>query len=182
MPTREPLDVEDVEKIEKIEKIEKVEDGEDDEDSDDENFLSPDDEDSDDKDFLSSDEEAKRYCQAVRKAWVKRSMKRRKRVSARKKLTYENLERVSLRYREEHGLESDQLEDTLVAMCADGWVLSKPLQRAGLRPTDYAQFTAVCNGGTIYTPEFFRAARAPDIVQARGRPRMRAWDRALLAV
>jgi hypothetical protein len=76
-------------------------------------------------------------------------------------LTSRNLERASLRYRSEHGIESDRLEDTLAAMCTDSaepWRLNKELQRE-IPQTFFEQFTAVCHGRTIYTAEFFAGLR-----------------------
>jgi len=76
-------------------------------------------------------------------------------------LTSRNLERASLRYRSEHGIESDRLEDTLAAMHTDSaepWRLDKELQRE-IPQTFFDQFTAVCHGRTIYTAEFFAGLR-----------------------
>jgi len=74
-------------------------------------------------------------------------------------LTSRNLERASLRYRSEHGIESDRLEDTLAAMCSAGrWRLTEELQRE-IPQTFFDQFTAVCHGRTIYTAKFFAGLR-----------------------
>jgi hypothetical protein len=67
----------------------------------------------------------------------------------------------ALQYRKEHGIASDQLEDTLAAMHADGWRLSAELQRSGIPQMLYEQFTAAAHGKTIYTAELFRSMRVP---------------------
>jgi hypothetical protein len=73
--------------------------------------------------------------------------------------TYRNLEKATLHYREQHGIASDQLDDTLVTMLADSCRLSTQLEQRCIPKTFYDQFTAVCNGGTIYTAEFIRSLR-----------------------
>ena len=74
-------------------------------------------------------------------------------------LTERNLEHASLRFRAEHGIASDLLEDTLAAMQGAGWRLSPQLRDRGIHNTFYAQFTAACNGRTIYTAEYFAGLR-----------------------
>jgi hypothetical protein len=71
------------------------------------------------------------------------------------------IEEQTLQYRKEHGIASDQLEDTLAAMHADGWRLSAELQRSGIPQMLYEQFTAAAHGKTIYTAELFRSMRVP---------------------
>jgi hypothetical protein len=76
-------------------------------------------------------------------------------------LIWRYIEEQTLQYRKEHGIASDQLEDTLAAMHADGWRLSAELQRTGIPQMLYEQFTAAVHGKTIYTAELFRSMRVP---------------------
>jgi hypothetical protein len=76
-------------------------------------------------------------------------------------LAWRYIEEQTLQYRKEHGIASDQLEDTLAAMHADGWRLSAELQRTGIPQMLYEQFTAAVHGKTIYTAELFRSMRVP---------------------
>jgi hypothetical protein len=76
-------------------------------------------------------------------------------------LIWRYIEEQTLQYRKEHGIASDQLEDTLAAMHADGWRLSAELQRSGIPQMLYEQFTAAVHGKTIYTAELFRSMRVP---------------------
>jgi hypothetical protein len=76
-------------------------------------------------------------------------------------LIWRYIEEQTLQYRKEHGIASDQLEDTLAAMHADGWRLSAELQRSGIPQMLYEQFTAAAHGKTIYTAELFRSMRVP---------------------
>jgi hypothetical protein len=74
-------------------------------------------------------------------------------------VTTTHLFKQTLQYRKEHGIASDQLEDTLAAMHANGWRLSAELQRNGIPQMLYEQFTAAAHGKTIYTAELFRSMR-----------------------
>jgi hypothetical protein len=76
-------------------------------------------------------------------------------------LIWRYIEEQTLQYRKEHGIASDQLEDTLAAMHANGWRLSAELQRTGIPQMLYEQFTAAVHGKTIYTAELFRSMRVP---------------------
>jgi PHD/YefM family antitoxin component YafN of YafNO toxin-antitoxin module len=71
-------------------------------------------------------------------------------------LTYNNMEKVTLRYHKTFGIMSDQLQDTLAQMHADGWRFDEEVLRCGIPQAYYHQFTAKVHGKTIYTAEYIR--------------------------
>lgn len=77
-------------------------------------------------------------------------------------ITYQNLERVAIRYHKENGIASDQLEQTLAAMHKDGWRLSVDILRRGLPQSYYDQFTATLHNKTIFTANRFLRMRIPE--------------------
>ena len=81
-------------------------------------------------------------------------------------ITYQNIEKVSLRYRKENGIKSIQLEDTLAAMCKDGWRVCLQMIKQGIPIPFYDQFTAACKGETIFTSNRFAMMRRPVDYQA----------------
>jgi hypothetical protein len=90
-------------------------------------------------------------------------------------LNYRNLEELALRFHKDHAVASDQLKDTLAAMYKAGWRFCNAVEERGLPGRYYEEFTAAVRGGTIYTPEYFEQMRVDQLVEARGRPRKRAW-------
>ena len=58
-------------------------------------------------------------------------------------LTPRNLEQASLRFRAEHDIASDRLEDTLAAMHVAGWRLSMQM-RDGIHTRFFENFTDAC--------------------------------------
>ena len=74
-------------------------------------------------------------------------------------LSYQNMEKLTLWYRKAHGVESDQLADTLAAMHAGGWRCEQEVLAGGIPQAYYDQFTAMVHGRSIYTAEFFRSMR-----------------------
>jgi hypothetical protein len=74
-------------------------------------------------------------------------------------LAWRYIEEQTLQYSKEHGITSDQLEDTLAAMHANGWRLSAELHRNGIPQMLYEQFTAAVHGKTIYIAELFQSMR-----------------------
>lgn len=77
-----------------------------------------------------------------------------------RELTFRNLEKATLRYRQSHGIRSAQLEDTLAAMHADGWRLNIAVIRSGIPATFYDQFTAATQGHSVFTANRFALMRS----------------------
>lgn len=67
-------------------------------------------------------------------------------------ISYRNMIKTSLRYRETNSIESTQLEDTLSHMCHNGWEFQVTVLRQGIPTTFFEQFTAMCTGGNIMVP------------------------------
>lgn len=76
-----------------------------------------------------------------------------------KQITYQNLEKVSLRYRRDNCIKSKQLEDTLEAMHRDGWRLQISVLRGGIPDSFFEQFTKACDEDTIFTHGRFNRMR-----------------------
>jgi hypothetical protein len=74
-------------------------------------------------------------------------------------ITYQNMERVTQRFRAEHGIKSDQLEVTLEAMHKAGWRLQVSVLRSGIPSQFYDEFTAKCKGQTSFTEGRFARMR-----------------------
>ena len=74
-------------------------------------------------------------------------------------LSYQNMEKLTLWYHKAHGIQSDQLADTLAAMHAAGWRCDQEVLAGGIPQAYYDQFTAMVHGNSIYTAEFFRSMR-----------------------
>lgn len=77
-------------------------------------------------------------------------------------ITYQNLEKVTLRYHKEHGIASDQLEQTLASMHKDGWRCSVDMLRRGIPQAYYDQFTAAVHNKSIFTANRFLRMRIPE--------------------
>ena len=74
-------------------------------------------------------------------------------------LSYQNMEKLTLWYHKAHGIQSDQLADTLAEMHAGGWRCYQEVLEKGIPQAYYEQFTAMVRGSSIYTAEFFRSMR-----------------------
>lgn len=74
-------------------------------------------------------------------------------------ITYQNIERVCLRYRRDNGIKSKELEDTLEAMHKDAWRLQISVLRGGIPEAIYEQFTKACDEKSIYTAGRFARMR-----------------------
>lgn len=61
-------------------------------------------------------------------------------------LTYRNIEKATLRYRQRRGIKSDQLEDTLEAMFKDNWRFDRSLLDRGIPAAIFTEFTKQCHG------------------------------------
>lgn len=72
-----------------------------------------------------------------------------------KQITYMNMERVTMRYRKEHGITSVLLEDTLEAMHKDGWRLQITVMRGGIPQQFFDEFTAQCKNKTTFKASRF---------------------------
>ena len=81
-------------------------------------------------------------------------------------ITYQNIEKVTLRYRKENGIKSIHLEDTLAAMHKDGWRCCLQMIKQGIPIPFYDQFEASCKGSTIFTSNRFAMMRRPVDYQA----------------
>jgi len=81
-------------------------------------------------------------------------------------ITYQNIEKVTLRYRKENGIQSTELEDTLAAMHKDGWRVCLQMIKQGIPIPYYDQFTAACKGKSIFTSNRFAMMRRPVDYQA----------------
>ena len=76
-----------------------------------------------------------------------------------RELTFRNLEKATLRYREAEGLQSKDLEVILEHMHAKGWRISMSMVRSGIPEAFYEQFTAACEGGTVWKKSRFTALK-----------------------
>lgn len=76
-----------------------------------------------------------------------------------RELTYRNLEKATLRYRQREGIKSINLEDTLAHMHKHNWRLNIALTRGGIPSQFFDQFTAACNGKSVYTSGRFLMMR-----------------------
>jgi hypothetical protein len=74
-------------------------------------------------------------------------------------ITYQNMEKVTLRYRQQNGIKSTALEDTLEHMHKNGWRLQISVLRGGIPAQLYDEFTAKCKGETTYTAGRFSRMR-----------------------
>jgi hypothetical protein len=72
-----------------------------------------------------------------------------------------NIEKVTLRFRRDHGIKSNLMEDTLAAMHKEGWRCCLQMIKQGIPIPFYDQFTAQCKGKTIFTTERFAHMRRP---------------------
>lgn len=77
-----------------------------------------------------------------------------------RELTFRNLEKATLRYRQSHGIKSDQLEDTLTAMHADNYRMNVAMVRSGIPAAFYDEFTAKCKGTTTWSSSRFAMMRS----------------------
>lgn len=75
-------------------------------------------------------------------------------------ITYQNLEKVTLRYRQQNGIKSTDLEDTLEHMHKHGWRLQVTVLRQGIPAQFYDEFTAKCKGETTFTSGRFARMRS----------------------
>lgn len=76
-----------------------------------------------------------------------------------KQLTYRNLLKATLRYRQVNGISSKDLEDTLEDMHRHNWMLCIAIIRGGIPATFYDEFTAQCNGTTVFKSSRFASMR-----------------------
>lgn len=74
-------------------------------------------------------------------------------------ITFQNLERVTLRFRRENGITSTELEDTLEAMHKEGWRLQISVHKQGIPEVFYEQFTKACKNETVFTAGRFARMR-----------------------
>jgi hypothetical protein len=74
-------------------------------------------------------------------------------------LSYRNMEKLTLWYHKALGIKSDQLQDTLTEMHANGWRFDEEVHRCGIPQVYFDQFTAAVHGKTVYTAEFFQSMR-----------------------
>ena len=75
-------------------------------------------------------------------------------------ITYQNMERVTLRYRQQNGIKSTDLEDTLEHMHKNGWRLQVTVLRQGIPAQFYDEFKAKCKGETTFTSGRFARMRS----------------------
>lgn len=68
-----------------------------------------------------------------------------------KLITPRNIEKVTLRYRQNNGIKSVELEDTLEAMHLNGWRLAECFLRNGIMSSIFESFTASCRGKQHWT-------------------------------
>jgi hypothetical protein len=78
-----------------------------------------------------------------------------------KKITWDNMQQVTLKYHKKHQIESDLLQvtdlskDPLAAMMQDGWRFAHALMMKNKNPQLYAdQFTASVRSQSLCTPSF----------------------------
>jgi len=76
-----------------------------------------------------------------------------------RQISYRNLEKSTLLYRQRHGIKSKRLEDVLAAMHKDNYRLDVSVLRNGIPSIFYDQFEAACDGTTIFTPGKFTMMR-----------------------
>lgn len=74
-------------------------------------------------------------------------------------ITFQNMEKVTLRYRAQNGIKSHDLEDTLEHMHKNGWRLQVTVIRQGIPAQFYDEFTAKCKGETTFTTGRFARMR-----------------------
>lgn len=77
-------------------------------------------------------------------------------------ITFRNIEKACLKYRQSKGIRSDKLEDVLAKMHEDGWRLDRSFLTHGINHTIFEQFTKACNGETVYVPNRFLRMRKVD--------------------
>lgn len=78
-----------------------------------------------------------------------------------KLINYRNIERVTLRFRREHGIASTDLEDTLEKMHEHGWRLCHTMVMQGIGAPYYEHFTLACKGKTLWKRGRFSLMRKP---------------------
>lgn len=70
-------------------------------------------------------------------------------------ITYQNMEKATLKWRARHGIKSKNLEDTLEDMFKHGWRFQISVEKNGIPQTFFEQFTAQCDGSSIYKASRF---------------------------
>lgn len=73
-------------------------------------------------------------------------------------ITYQNMEKVTLRYHKRHGTKPD-LASTLEHMHKNGWRLNVSVIRGGIPSTFFDEFEAKCKGDTIWKKSRFEFMR-----------------------
>lgn len=79
-----------------------------------------------------------------------------------RQITFRNIEKVTLRYRQQRGIKSDQLEVTLAAMHADNYRLDRSLTMHGIPAVVFDEFTAKCKGETKWSANRFSMMRVKE--------------------
>ncbi len=77
-------------------------------------------------------------------------------------LNVRNLTKSAIRYHKQHGIASDQLEQTLAAMLSDGYSLSDDIRRRGLHNSYFKEFEAAVNGKKFWTANHVLVMRIVD--------------------
>lgn len=67
-----------------------------------------------------------------------------------KQITYSNMEKVCMRYRNDNGIKSTDLSHVLAHMHRNGWRLQVTVLRNGIPSQFFEEFTAQCSGDTTY--------------------------------
>lgn len=77
-------------------------------------------------------------------------------------ITYTNMEKLCLRYRNQNGLKTKDLAEVLAHMHENGYRLQYTVLKNGIVSTVYEQFTKACDGGTIYCAGRFNRMRCQE--------------------
>ncbi len=78
-----------------------------------------------------------------------------------KMINYRNLERVTLRFRREHGIASKDLSETLEKMHEAGWRLCHSMVMGGIGAPYYDHFRLACEGKSLWKKGRFDLMRKP---------------------
>ena len=67
-------------------------------------------------------------------------------------INYRNMIKVALRYRKHKGIKSTLLQEVLGDMVLNGWAFCRDIQVRGIPSTYFDDFTAQCDGKSMFTP------------------------------